>query len=120
ELAALLSQAPLPTGGRVALIADSGGQGAVAADVADAAGLDVVPFSDERRGLVAGLLPADAGVGNPIDLAGGGEQDLATYARVVETCLEDTEVDAVVLSGYFGSYAVDTPAQADQERVVVE
>ncbi len=120
ELAALLSQAPLPAGGRVALIADSGGQGAVAADVADAAGLDVVPFSDERRGLVAGLLPADAGVGNPIDLAGGGEQDLATYARVVETCLEDTEVDAVVLSGYFGSYAVDTPAQADQERAVVE
>lgn len=120
ELAALLSQAPLPAGPRVALVADSGGQGAVAADVADAAGLDVVPFSAERRALVADLLPADAGVGNPIDLAGGGEQDLATYARVVEACLADAEVDAVVLSGYFGSYAVDTPAQADQERAVVE
>jgi len=120
ELAALLSQAPLPAGPRVALVADSGGQGAVAADVADAAGLDVVPFSAERRALVADLLPADAGVGNPIDLAGGGEQDLATYARVVEACLEDADVDAVVLSGYFGSYAVDTPAQADQEQAVVE
>ncbi len=120
ELAAVLSQAPLPAGGRVALIADSGGQGAVAADVADSFGLDVVPFSDERRAAVADLLPVDAGVGNPIDLAGGGEQDLATYARVVESCLEDESVDAVVLSGYFGSYAVDTPVQADREVAVVE
>lgn len=120
ELAALLSQAPLPTGRRVALIADSGGQGAIAADIADAAGLAVVPFSEELRALVAGQLPADAGVSNPIDLAGGGEQDLNTYARVVETCLADDDVDAVVLSGYFGSYAVDSPAQADQEQAVVE
>jgi acyl-CoA synthetase (NDP forming) len=120
ELAALLSQTPLPAGGRVALVADSGGQGAIAADVAEAAGLDVVPFSDARRAQLAALLPADAGVGNPIDLAGGGEQDLAVYAKVVESCLEDPAVDAVVLSGYFGSYAVDTPVQADAEVAVVE
>lgn len=120
DLAALLSQAPLAAGERVALIADSGGQGAIAADVATAVGLDVVPFSDGRRALVADLLPVDAAVGNPVDLAGGGEQDLSVYARVVEACLQDDAVDAVVLSGYFGSYAVDSPAQADREHAVVE
>lgn len=120
DLAVLLSRAPLPAGPRVALVGDSGGQGAVAADVAEASGLVAEPFSDERRAQVAALLPADAGVGNPIDLAGGGEQDLDVYARVVETCLADDAVDAVVLSGYFGSYAIDTPTQADHEIAVVE
>lgn len=119
-LAAVLGRSPLPAGPRVALVADSGGQGAIAADVAEAAGLEVVPFSASRRAQLAELLPLDAGVGNPIDLAGGGEQDIATYARVAETCLADADVDALVLSGYFGSYAVDTPTQSDQELAAVE
>ncbi|WP_141015176.1 acetate--CoA ligase family protein [Nocardioides sambongensis] len=120
DLAVLLSQAPLPTGGRVAVVSDSGGQGAIAADVAEAAGLRVLPFGSDRRGVIASLLPADAGVANPIDLAGAGEQDIEVYARVVETCLQDADVDAVLLTGYFGSYAVDTPDQAARERDVVE
>jgi len=120
DLAMLLSQPLRPAGRRVALVADSGGQGAIAADVATASGLEVAPFGEERRALVADLLPVDAGVTNPVDLAGAGEQDLVTYARVVETCLADDDMDSVVLSGYFGSYAVDTPTQADAERTVVE
>ncbi len=120
DLAVLLSHAPLPAGPRVGIVADSGGQGAVAADVADAAGLDVVEFDADRRAEIARMLPADAGVGNPIDLAGGGEQDMTTYARVVQACLQDADVDAVLLSGYFGSYSVDTPSQADREIGVVE
>ncbi|SFQ95359.1 Acyl-CoA synthetase (NDP forming) [Lentzea waywayandensis] len=103
DLAAVLTSG-VPRGGRVGVISDSGGQGAIAADLAAAAGLTVPTLS-----AVDGL-PVGASKRNPIDLAGAGEQDLANYSRAVEVLVRGGEVDTVVLSGYFGSYGEDTPS----------
>ncbi|WP_330276970.1 acetate--CoA ligase family protein [Lentzea sp. NBC_00516] len=111
DLAAVLTSG-LPRGGRVGVISDSGGQGAIAADLAAAAGLTVPTLS-----AVDGL-PLGASKRNPIDLAGAGEQDLANYSRAVEVLVRGGEVDTVVLSGYFGSYGEDTPSLESPEVAV--
>ncbi|SMC59595.1 acetate--CoA ligase family protein [Lentzea albidocapillata] len=111
DLAAVLTSG-VPRGGRVGVISDSGGQGAIAADLAVAAGLTMPVLS------VVDGLPAGASTRNPIDLAGTGEQDLANYARAVEVLARGGEVDTVVLSGYFGSYGPDAPSLEEAEVAV--
>ncbi|HEX7823719.1 MAG TPA: CoA-binding protein, partial [Mycobacterium sp.] len=112
--------APIPRGRRVAIVGDSGGQSGIAADVASAAGLTVPQFPDAVSTDLAARLPAGAACTNPVDLAGAGEQDLQTYAAVVEQVIAAGGVDAVVMTGYFGCYGEDTPALADAEVSVAE
>lgn len=119
ELAHLLLGGPLPAGRRVAIVSDSGGQGAIAADTFARHALEVPRLTDVTRAALASLLPPAAAVANPVDLAGAGEQDLGTYARVVDVLAGSGEVDAVVLSGYFGCYGADTPALVERELEVV-
>lgn len=119
DLAHLLVGSPLPRGGRTAVVSDSGGQGALAADVLVRNSLTVPHLSDGVAQALADELPAGAAVRNPIDLAGAGERDLSTYARLVELLLRSGEVDSVLLSGYFGSYGADTPALVERELEVV-
>ncbi|NLU70652.1 acetate--CoA ligase family protein [Streptomyces sp. HNM0574] len=104
---ALLSPARA-TGRRVAVAGDSGGQGALAADELAERGLDVAEPSPDTAEALSRLLPAGAARGNPVDLAGAGEADLTTYARVARTLLTG-DADAAVLTGYFGDYASDNP-----------
>ncbi|MGN6723179.1 MAG: acetate--CoA ligase family protein [Marmoricola sp.] len=119
DLAHLLLGSPLPRGRRVAVVSDSGGQGAIAADTFAREGLTVPRLSAATSTALAHLLPAAAATANPVDLAGAGEQDLNTYARVVEVIASSGEVDAVVLSGYFGCYGADTPELVERELEVV-
>jgi Acyl-CoA synthetase (NDP forming) len=101
------------------VVSDSGGQGAVAADTLTRQGLQVPRLAPATSERLASLLPAAAGVANPVDLAGAGEQDLDTYSKVVDTLLASDDVDAVVLSGYFGCYGSDTPDLLERELEVV-
>jgi len=105
----------LPRGRRVAVYADGGGHGVVASDVLAAAGLDVPPLSPRTVAALGGHLPATASLANPIDFAGGGERGLASYADVGRVLLRSGDVDAVLLTGYFGGYGADTPELADEE-----
>lgn len=120
DLARYLNVAPSPRGRRVAVVSDSGGQGGVAADVVAAVGLDTPVFSDELQKSLAEVLPAGASVANPIDLAGAGEADLHTYAELCERLVASGEVDAVLLSGYFGCYGEDAASIVSIELDVVD
>lgn len=120
ELAHLLLGGPLAAGRRIAVVSDSGGQGAIAADTLARHALVVPRLSAATQAALAALLPPAAGAANPVDLAGAGEQDLDTYTRVVDILAGSGEVDAVVLSGYFGCYGADTPALVERELGVVE
>ena len=96
--------ANLPRGRRLAIVGDGGGTGVVSADVATAAGLSVPLLSaslGERLRAIAPTVVAD----NPVDLAGAGEQDFTNFERVATAVLESGEVDAVLLTGYFGGYS---------------
>ncbi|MEU6659980.1 acetate--CoA ligase family protein [Streptomyces sp. NPDC046821] len=116
DAAQLLVRAAPVRGRRVAIVADSGGQGAVAADTAARLGLAVGQFPSEVQQRLSRHLPAHAAVANPVDLAGAGEEDITTYATIPEA-LTDV-ADTVVLSGYFGSYGRDIPAHQAAESEV--
>ncbi|MFT4039793.1 MAG: acetate--CoA ligase family protein, partial [Thermomicrobiales bacterium] len=104
-----------PRGLRLGIVADGGGHGVLAADLAAAAGLRVPPLSAATQAAVAAHLPPTASVVNPVDMAGGGEQDFASYGNVAAALLASGELDAVLLTGYFGGYSVDSAALGAQE-----
>jgi len=114
---ALLHARPL-AGPRVAVIGDGGGHGAIACDVAAEAGLELPLLSNDLSHELAVFLPPTAATRNPVDLAGGGEQDFFSYARVARTVLASGEVDAVLLTGYFGGYSQYSDDFAGQEAEV--
>jgi acetate---CoA ligase (ADP-forming) len=111
---ALVRARPL-RGPRVAVLGDGGGHGAIACDVAVAAGLEVPRLSDELSAVLAGRLPHTAATRNPVDLAGGGEQDFMSYANVTRALLESDEVDGVLMTGYFGGYSQYSDEFAEAE-----
>jgi acyl-CoA synthetase (NDP forming) len=103
---ALLRGRPL-RGRRVAVLGDGGGHGVVAADVVTRAGLELPLLSDELADALARELPETATTTNPIDFAGGAEQDITSFERVARALAASEEVDALLVSGYFGGYGSD-------------
>jgi acyl-CoA synthetase (NDP forming) len=101
---AFLVRAPV-RGRRVAVAGDGGGHGALAADLADGQCLELPRLSEPVSSRLAAMLPFTATTRNPVDLAGGGEQDISCFGRVVSTLLDAAEVDSVLLTGYFGGYS---------------
>jgi len=102
-------------GRRVTVLADGGGHGSIAAAESERRGLTLPELSPElRRSLRAGL-PDAAAVSNPVDLAGGAEQDVHTFDRVAYAVLDSGETDALLVTGYFGGYAEYGPEVADEE-----
>lgn len=120
DVARTLLAAPVPNGRRIAIVGDSGGQSAIAADVASELGLTVAPFPASLTEALTGVLPAGAACVNPVDLAGAGERDIHSYATVVEQVAAAPGVDAVVMTGYFGCYGQDIPALAAAEVAVAQ
>ncbi|MFD5411348.1 acetate--CoA ligase family protein [Streptomyces nojiriensis] len=92
-------------GRRTAVFTDGGGHGAVAADAAEDAGLDVPELGGPTQDGLRTVLWEQSSVGNPVDLAGMGEQRPLSYADTVGALLAADEVDAVLMTGYFGGYA---------------
>jgi acetate---CoA ligase (ADP-forming) len=94
-----------PAGRRIALAADGGGHTVVASDLVVAEGLELPPLSQSTRAELAKALPPTATLTNPVDFAGGGEQDIGSFERVIGALLRSGEVDTVLLTGYFGGYS---------------
>ncbi len=111
---ALLRCRPAP-GRRVAVIADGGGHGGIAAGVAGSLGLELPQLSPATAASLRTWLPAGAAVSNPVDLAGGAERDVHAFDRIALGLLRDDEADALLITGYFGGYAEYGPETATEE-----
>ncbi len=114
DTARLLVGQPLPSGGRVAIVGNSGGPEALTADACERQGLEVPELSVEtRRRLREGLRPG-AAVGNPVDLTADGEASELGFT--LETVLADPGVDAVIVvyTPPFGSGRARTEAAIDE------
>ena len=94
-------------GRRAAILTDGGGHGAVAADALAAVGLLTPALTGTVTSELEAALWPQATVTNPVDLAGAGEQDVASYARGVQSLLASDQVDGVLLTGYFGGYSTE-------------
>jgi acyl-CoA synthetase (NDP forming) len=95
DIAACLDSQPLPAGRRVAIVTNAGGPGILAVDACEAAGLRVSPFSAATRERLAAFLPAEASVGNPVDMVASAGPD--EYRRAVEVALTAEDVDALIV-----------------------
>jgi acyl-CoA synthetase (NDP forming) len=102
-------------GRRIAVLADGGGHGSIAAGVAADAGLELPQLSDEVALSLRAQLPAGAAVANPVDLAGGAERDVHTFDRLARELLSADEVDGLLITGYFGGYREYGEAVAIEE-----
>ncbi|MGC8488764.1 MAG: CoA-binding protein, partial [Clostridia bacterium] len=102
-----------PRGPRLAIVADGGGHGVLAAELAEQNGLSVPRLPDPTRTALAAI--ARGSTENPVDLAGAGESDVHNFVRILEHVGRDNGIDAVLLSGYFGGYHVYGPAMASAE-----
>jgi acyl-CoA synthetase (NDP forming) len=100
------------TGRRTAVLTDGGGHGSIAADVAERAGLTVPELSLTTQAAVRAVLWDQSAVGNPVDLAGMGEQDPMSYALSLGALLAADDVDAVLMTGYFGGYSESSAGMA--------
>jgi acetate---CoA ligase (ADP-forming) len=68
EVATLLASQGLPSGDKVAVLTNAGGPGILAADALESNGLTVPPLSDRTVEQFRDFLPAEAGIGNPVDM----------------------------------------------------
>jgi acetyl coenzyme A synthetase (ADP forming)-like protein len=94
EVAAVLSNQPLPEGPRVGVVTNAGGPGIMCADTCEAAGLELPePSAGLRDQLAEGLAP-EASLVNPIDMIATASAD--DYARTIEAIADSGEVDAII------------------------
>ncbi len=97
EMAALCSGiSTRPTKRGVAVLSPSGGEIALALDIADAAGLELPPVGDGAPRLKA-LLPDFAHITNPLDLTWAGLYDPAVARQCAEILAAEPSVGTLVL-----------------------
>jgi acyl-CoA synthetase (NDP forming)/GNAT superfamily N-acetyltransferase len=95
DAARILTDQPLPTGGRLAVIGNAGGLNVLAADAAEIAGLTVPALSPATRLLLDRAARGAASLDNPIDLGAGASP--AAFAAVTAAVADSGEADAVLL-----------------------
>jgi acyl-CoA synthetase (NDP forming) len=115
DVARVLLSPSRPRGRRVAIVSDGGGHGVVATSVAIQSGLAVVPFSDELRGRLTAATDHTAATANPVDLAGAGPAE-GSMVRTVETIATSGEVDAILMTGGFGTAELNDEALGVREQ----
>ncbi|WP_084965792.1 GNAT family N-acetyltransferase [Thermoactinospora rubra] len=98
DTALLLAAQPLPRGRRVAIIGNSGGPQAMAADACERHGL-LVPELD--AGALAGTVPSAAALGNPVDLTA--EARAEQLGQAIEKLAPQVDAVLVVYTPPFGS-----------------
>lgn len=93
--ARLLTEQPLPAGGRVAVVSNAGGLGVLAADEAERSGLAVPELSTGLRNQIGRGVSGTVGISNPVDLGAG--ITAPDLAAVLAPVLDSDEVDVVVV-----------------------
>lgn len=112
-----LSLLPPAEGPRVAVLADSGGHGTITTDALIEAGLSLADLSEESRVALAALLPVQASLKNPVDVAGGTDDNPAVFADCAGILLQDENVDLLMIVGMFGGYAVRFAESLSQAEI---
>ena len=113
--AAVLGMQPLPKGPNLAIITNAGGPGVMATDALIARGGKLAKLSPKTMETLNSILPHYWSKGNPIDILGDARAD--RYKTVLEACLEDENVDGVLL--IYTSQAVAEPVEIAESIVEV-
>jgi acetyltransferase len=96
DAARVLSLQPIPRGGRVAIVTNSGGTGTELSDLLAAEGVEVPLLSGELRARLDALMPPYASSANPVDVTPSWTEFARMYPAVIEEIARSGEVDAIV------------------------
>jgi acyl-CoA synthetase (NDP forming) len=102
DTAKALTLCHLPRGKRVAVLSGQAGPGMAACDVCEVEGLMFPSFSEDTQRRVEELLPPLAIRTNPVDM-GPAWYDSEAIKGIVQTVLEDKNIDATILCIMFAS-----------------
>ncbi|MBE0520314.1 bifunctional acetate--CoA ligase family protein/GNAT family N-acetyltransferase [Candidatus Bathyarchaeota archaeon] len=93
--AEVLGMQPLPKGPNLAIITNAGGPGVMAIDALIARGGKLAELNQKTMETLSNILPHYWSRGNPVDILGDAKAD--RYKAVVEACLEDKNVDGLLI-----------------------
>lgn len=91
---------------RVAILADGGGHATIAADMLSDYGVEIPLLSEKTQKKLSEILPANASLKNPVDVAGGTDDNPALFADCAKIMLNDPSVDGLLIVGLFGGYSI--------------
>jgi acetyl coenzyme A synthetase (ADP forming)-like protein len=94
DVAALLSNQPLPRGRRLVIVTNGGGPGIIAADAAARNGLLLPQPSEEMIGKLKSVVKRDISFHNPLDTTAGG--DAEEFRAILRLFADDEDSDAVL------------------------
>jgi len=117
DVATLYAAGAVPQGRRVAVLTNAGGLGILCADACEAAGLELPSLSGPTLAALRAVLPAEAGLGNPVDMLGSATAD--SYGAALPALLDDPAVDAV-LALFVPAATVDADEVSSAMRRAVE
>ncbi|MGD0980935.1 MAG: GNAT family N-acetyltransferase, partial [Solirubrobacteraceae bacterium] len=95
DVAALLSSQPAPRGNRVAILTNAGGPGILCADACSTSGLEVVELTSQLRARLRRFLPAEAGLGDPVDMVA--TATATDYRRAIEAVGRAGVADSIIV-----------------------
>jgi acyl-CoA synthetase (NDP forming) len=111
-VAEALSLFPPMRGRRVGLLSEGGGAITVAAEALAERGLTLPILSKETQAKIHAVVPNASAISNPVD-SGGGTDPRAEYCGpIARAMLEDPNVDALFIAGFFGGYGIRLGAKA--------
>ncbi len=99
-----LSSLPPIKNNKVAILADGGGHATIAADNLSDLGLEIPELHEKTRAKLREILPFTASVRNPVDVAGGTDEDPGVFADCAKIILRDHQVGGLIIVGLFGGY----------------
>jgi acetate---CoA ligase (ADP-forming) len=90
----------------IAILSDGGGHATLAVDDLLDRGAPLASLTPSTRAALRDLLGPAAAVDNPVDLAGAADRDPLAFARAFDILSGDPGVEAVLVAGLFGGYAI--------------
>ncbi|MBI1990238.1 MAG: acetate--CoA ligase family protein [Betaproteobacteria bacterium] len=94
---------PLPTR-RVAILSEGGGPITIAAEALAERGMVLAQLTQDTQQKLKGIVPNASALSNPVDAGGGTDPRAEYYGLCGRAILEDPNVDALLMVGYFGGY----------------
>jgi acyl-CoA synthetase (NDP forming) len=104
DMAHIFATCPIPRGNRLAILSEGGGDNSIAADNAEKYHMEVPVLSKETQEKIRPFLLEGMPAHNPIDYGGTAEENPHMITECVKVCMEDDEVDGILITGFFGGF----------------
>ena len=101
-----LANLPAIKNNNVAILADGGGHATIGADELTDLKVNMPEISPKTQKKLQAILPSAASTANPIDVAGGADDNPQVLAECARILLHDPNIGGVLVVGLFGGYSI--------------